>query len=52
MVIVDIEGKNLSNSNKEILAANEYIVAALNDGADIVIWGRCTDASPIQVSLN
>lgn len=36
-----------------ILTANVYIgcwgiVAALNEGADIVICGRCTDASPVS----
>jgi hypothetical protein len=50
---LDIEGKDLSSVTKEILTANGYIgmggiVAALNHGADIVICGRCTDASPVM----
>ena len=50
---LDIEGKDLSSVTKEILTANGYIgmggiVAALNYGADIVICGRCTDASPVM----
>jgi len=54
---LDIPGKDLSSINKEILTANGYtgmggIVAALKHGADIVICGRCTDASPVMGSCH
>lgn len=50
---LDIKGLELDGKNDEILAANAYtgqsgILAALNNGADIVICGRCTDASPVM----
>jgi hypothetical protein len=40
-----------------ILTANVYIgcwgiVSALNEGADIVICGRCTDASPVSYAIS
>jgi hypothetical protein len=43
----------LTESEGEILAANAYtgmagIIEALREGADIVICGRCTDASPVM----
>jgi hypothetical protein len=49
---LDIEGLSL-DTTQPILAANAYvgmagIVTALNHGADIVICGRCTDASPVM----
>jgi hypothetical protein len=48
---LDREGLTL-NRDDEILAANAYtgmagIRQALEDGADVVICGRCTDASPV-----
>ncbi|KAL0067107.1 hypothetical protein AAF712_005894 [Marasmius tenuissimus] len=50
---LDIEGSNVKASVKNILTANAYIgmrgiVSALNEGAQIVICGRCCDASPLM----
>ena len=50
---LDIPGLELRGNVGNLLAANAYtgqagIVAALNAGADIVICGRCTDASPVM----
>lgn len=49
---LDKPGVSISKDDGDILAANAYIgcagiVRALQDGADIVICGRCTDASPV-----
>ncbi|ORY09236.1 hypothetical protein BCR34DRAFT_603015 [Clohesyomyces aquaticus] len=54
LVHLDQPGVRLSlESRRKVLAANVYtgmagIVAALDHGADIVICGRCTDASPVM----
>lgn len=50
---LDIKGASIPGDNKDILAANAYtgmsgIVTALEAGADIVICGRCCDASPVM----
>ncbi|TLD17225.1 uncharacterized protein PgNI_00424 [Pyricularia grisea] len=50
---LDVEGRTLSDIDKPVLSANAYvgmggIVAALKLGADIVISGRCCDASPVM----
>ncbi|KAF4437160.1 DUF1446-domain-containing protein [Fusarium austroafricanum] len=50
---LDIMGRDLSHIEKPILSANAYvgmsgIVAALDAGADIIISGRCCDASPVM----
>ncbi|CAO2648209.1 Nn.00g074760.m01.CDS01 [Neocucurbitaria sp. VM-36] len=50
---LDIKSLSIEGNNDMILAANAYtgqsgIVAALNAGADIVICGRCCDASPVM----
>jgi hypothetical protein len=50
---LDIEGLSMAGNNENILAANAYtgqqgIIAALEAGADIVICGRCCDASPVM----
>lgn len=50
---LDIKGKAMSGKNDKLLAANAYtgqsgIIAALKAGADIVICGRCCDASPVM----
>ncbi|KAE8377931.1 hypothetical protein BDV26DRAFT_304669, partial [Aspergillus bertholletiae] len=49
---LDIDGQNLSTLENRVVSANAYIgargiVAALNAGAQIVISGRCCDASPV-----
>ena len=49
---LDRHGSTLGCDEGEILAANAYtgaagIIQALQEGADIVICGRCTDASPV-----
>ncbi|KAE8353372.1 hypothetical protein BDV28DRAFT_157065 [Aspergillus coremiiformis] len=49
---LDIEDVDLGSLENRILSANAYIgasgiVAALNAGAQIVICGRCCDASPV-----
>lgn len=50
---LDVEGRTLFDIDKPVLSANAYvgmggIVAALKLGADIVISGRCCDASPVM----
>ncbi|KAJ4369559.1 hypothetical protein N0V83_005321 [Neocucurbitaria cava] len=50
---LDIKGQSMEGNKDMILAANAYtgqsgIVAALKAGADIVICGRCCDASPVM----
>ncbi|KAH7162106.1 hypothetical protein B0J13DRAFT_490657 [Dactylonectria estremocensis] len=50
---LDQTGRTFEANGKEILAANVYtgqrgIVEALEQGADIVICGRCCDASPVM----
>ncbi|KAL0577101.1 hypothetical protein V5O48_004893 [Marasmius crinis-equi] len=50
---LDIEGLDVKSGVKSVLTANAYIgmrgiVAALNEGAQIVICGRCCDASPLM----
>lgn len=50
---LDVEEKFIDGNDDSILAANVYtgqagIVAALQAGADIVICGRCCDASPVM----
>tara|TARA_R110002003_G_scaffold55_8_gene5021 strand:+ start:9587 stop:11311 length:1725 start_codon:yes stop_codon:yes gene_type:complete len=50
---LDIAGRDLSHLKDQILSCNAYIgmggiVAALEAGADIVICGRCCDASPVM----
>jgi hypothetical protein len=50
---LDAPSSDLSMLNKPLLSANAYIgmggiVAALNAGADIVVCGRCCDASPVM----
>ncbi|KAF2794520.1 DUF1446-domain-containing protein [Melanomma pulvis-pyrius CBS 109.77] len=50
---LDIKGSSMGGDNDKILAANAYtgqrgIIAALKAGADIVICGRCCDASPVM----
>jgi hypothetical protein len=54
---LDIPSSDLSTLNKPLLSANAYIgmggiVAALNAGADIVVCGRCCDASPVMGKLS
>ncbi|KAB8259289.1 hypothetical protein BDV32DRAFT_139010 [Aspergillus pseudonomiae] len=49
---LDIDGQDLSALENRIVSANAYIgakgiVAALSAGAQIVICGRCCDASPV-----
>lgn len=50
---LDIKGRDLSHIKNKLLSANAYlgmggIVAALKMGADIVVSGRCCDASPVM----
>lgn len=50
---LDINGLEQRGDDARILAANAYtgcsgIISALEGGADIVICGRCTDASPVM----
>lgn len=50
---LDVKGRELSHLTKPVLSANAYvgmsgIVAALKLGADIVVSGRCCDASPVM----
>lgn len=50
---LDVEGRHLSDITKPVLSVNAYvgmsgIVAALKAGADIVVSGRCCDASPVM----
>ncbi|KAK0205347.1 hypothetical protein DFS33DRAFT_1428570 [Desarmillaria ectypa] len=50
---LDIPNKKLDDVKNIILTANAYIgmkgiVAALNGGAQVVICGRCCDASPVM----
>jgi hypothetical protein len=50
---LDVQGRDLSHIQKPIVSANAYvgmsgIVAALELGADIIISGRCCDASPVM----
>ncbi|KAH6689711.1 duf1446 domain-containing protein [Plectosphaerella plurivora] len=50
---LDVQGRQLSDIKAPIVSANAYIgmggiVAALEAGADIVICGRCCDASPVM----
>lgn len=50
---LDLKGVELNTAKDNILAANVYtrqsgIVCALEAGADIVICGRCCDASPVM----
>lgn len=50
---LDVEGTAFAADGQDILAANVYtgqrgIVKALDLGADIVICGRCCDASPVM----
>ncbi|KJK67237.1 Protein of unknown function DUF1446 [Aspergillus parasiticus SU-1] len=49
---LDIDGQDLSALENRVVSANAYIgakgiVAALSAGAQIVICGRCCDASPV-----
>jgi hypothetical protein len=53
VVHLDRAGVTLNPVKENILAANAYtghagIVRALQEGADIIICGRCTDASPVM----
>jgi hypothetical protein len=46
-------GETLFGGDRQIVSANVYIgqqpiIAALNAGADIVVCGRCCDASPVM----
>ncbi|KAL6404281.1 hypothetical protein AUP68_13668 [Ilyonectria robusta] len=50
---LDQAGRKFETEGKQILAANVYtgqrgIIEALEKGADIVICGRCCDASPVM----
>ena len=50
---LDLRGVTLGAKREDILAANVYtgqagVVRALEAGADIVICGRCCDASPVM----
>ncbi|KAG7092909.1 hypothetical protein E1B28_009214 [Marasmius oreades] len=50
---LDIRGLDVKSAVKDVLTANAYIgmrgiVAALNEGAQIIICGRCCDASPVM----
>lgn len=50
---LDIEGSKLSYDRSNLISANAYIgmqgiITALREGADIVICGRCCDASPVM----
>ena len=50
---LDQEGVELGDLKEKVLSANVYtgmsgIVAALEAGAQIVVCGRCTDASPVM----
>lgn len=50
---LDQAGRKFETEGKQILAANVYtgqrgIIKALEKGADIVICGRCCDASPVM----
>ncbi|KAF5625192.1 duf1446 domain protein [Fusarium tjaetaba] len=50
---LDVKGRDLSHIDKPVLSANAYvgmsgILAALHAGADIIISGRCCDASPVM----
>lgn len=50
---LDIPGSQLTYKKSKIISANAYIGmqginAALNERADIVICGRCCDASPVM----
>ncbi|KAH8670322.1 hypothetical protein BGZ60DRAFT_33365 [Tricladium varicosporioides] len=50
---LDVPGLSQRGDDKKILAANAYtgysgIIKALEEGADIVICGRCCDASPVM----
>ncbi|EFX00546.1 duf1446 domain containing protein [Grosmannia clavigera kw1407] len=52
---LDVQGRDLSHVEKPVLSANAYvgmggIVAALKMGADIIISGRCCDASPVMAA--
>lgn len=50
---LDTAGRDLSKFDNPAISANAYIgmggiVAALEAGADIVVCGRCCDASPLM----
>jgi hypothetical protein len=50
---LDQQGRDFSLAEGELLAANAYtgqagIVRALEEGADIIVCGRCCDASPVM----
>ncbi|ESK96349.1 duf1446 domain containing protein [Moniliophthora roreri MCA 2997] len=50
---LDVKGLDISSVKGQILSANAYIgmrgiITALNDGAQIIICGRCCDASPLM----
>ncbi|KPM38193.1 hypothetical protein AK830_g8366 [Neonectria ditissima] len=50
---LDQAGREFEAGGRQILAANVYtgqrgIIAALENGADVVICGRCCDASPVM----
>lgn len=50
---LDQAGRKFETEGKQILAANVYtgqrgIIEALEKGADVVICGRCCDASPVM----
>ncbi|EEU35687.1 uncharacterized protein NECHADRAFT_97888 [Fusarium vanettenii 77-13-4] len=52
LTVAYVYGDNMAAQSENVLACNAYlgargIVKALENGADIVIWGRVADASPV-----
>ncbi|KAG7097618.1 hypothetical protein E1B28_004951 [Marasmius oreades] len=50
---LDIKGLDIRSIEGKLLSANAYIgmggiIAALNEGAQVIICGRCCDASPLM----